>query len=314
MMHGDGATRDSVPVGQAAPVPGPGHFLEHAMRLSGLARRFSLVRAYVSGGRSSVPLREFVTHGLLRLPCTVIGPRYIESVHKEPDDLVVKFRDAATPLRWPREHALFDLHKVATETFDPGDWHFYEVPETTVRSGDTVLDCGAAEGIFALRVLGRAGRIALFEPLPSWAPVLRRTFEGHPEVEIVSVGLGDAEGRADLTDGVLRGAIVDAVGGSIPVTTVDRWVAQKGWRVDYIKADLEGFEHQMLQGAAETIRRDRPKIAITVYHPGNDWRWIVSFVGGLASGYRHRVKGISINGGVARPVMLHLWPEQPRDG
>ncbi len=282
------------------------------MYLSGIKTRWALLRAYCSPGHPSVAVADFVRHGLLRPPCTVIGPRYVESIREEHDDLVVSFRGIPTPLYWPKRYPMFDLYKVATETFDQSDWHFYEVPETVVQVGDTVLDCGAAEGMFALRVLGRAGRMALFEPLASWAPILRRTFADRPDVEVASLGLSDIEGRAEVEGELLRGALVKSDKGAIPVTTIDRWVTERGWRIDYIKADLEGFEHRVIRGAAETIRRDRPKIAITVYHPGNDWRWVLRFVRELVPSYAYRIKGISNNDGTARPVMLHLWPETPR--
>ena len=78
--------------------------------------------------------------------------------------------------------------------------------------------------------------------------------------------------------------------------------------MNYIKSDLESFDHKVLQGGAETIRPDKPKIAITVYRPGNNWREIFDFCRNMVPKYAYRVKGLSYNGKYARPVMLHLWP------
>ena len=44
--------------------------------------------------------------------------------------------------------------------------------------------------------------------------------------------------------------------------------------IDYLKADVEGFEIDLLEGARGLIARDAPRIAITVYHRANDWRAI----------------------------------------
>jgi hypothetical protein len=46
-------------------------------------------------------------------------------------------------------------------------------------------------------------------------------------------------------------------------------------RVDFIKADIEGAECAMLLGAAETIRKYRPKMALCIYHRDSTDHWLV---------------------------------------
>ena len=280
----------------------------------GLSTRLQLLRAYLSRERDFPLALTDLLGGMVKPPCTTIGPRYVKSIGEDGDYYVVKIRDLAAPLYWPRSLPLFDLYKVVTESFYPADWHFYEVPETQVAPGDGVLDCGAAEGIFALRVLERAGRIAVFEPLPLFGASLRRQFAAYPKVSVVSSALGSAPGTAFLDGGSLYGVISEQSGGiEVPITTIDSWAEQNDFKVDFIKGDLEAFEFAVLRGAAETIRRYQPKIAFTVYHPGNNWREMLDFVRSLVPGYRYRVKGLSYNAAQARPVMLHLWPaEQAR--
>lgn len=41
-------------------------------------------------------------------------------------------------------------------------------------------------------------------------------------------------------------------------------------KVSFIKADIEGFEYQMLLGAIQIIRRDKPLLAICIYHSASD--------------------------------------------
>lgn len=41
-------------------------------------------------------------------------------------------------------------------------------------------------------------------------------------------------------------------------------------RVDFIKADIEGFERHMLAGAQETLARFAPKLALCTYHLHDD--------------------------------------------
>ena len=41
-------------------------------------------------------------------------------------------------------------------------------------------------------------------------------------------------------------------------------------QVDFIKADIEGAERQMLKGAAQVLREFAPKLAICTYHYPDD--------------------------------------------
>jgi FkbM family methyltransferase len=53
----------------------------------------------------------------------------------------------------------------------------------------------------------------------------------------------------------------------ISVTTLDQFVEEnKLNRVDFIKADIEGAERNMLQGATKTLQKHAPKLAICTYH------------------------------------------------
>src|SRR5207253_3138935 len=57
----------------------------------------------------------------------------------------------------------------------------------------------------------------------------------------------------------------------VKVTTIDKHVAgNKIPRIDFIKMDIEGAELPALQGAAETLRRWRPRLAISLYHRQED--------------------------------------------
>lgn len=280
------------------------------MRLTPLQNRLDLAKAYFSPTRDFPISWATVAAGVGRRRCTRLGRRFISDISEQGSHLVVHLRSLKSPLYWPKEYPLFDLYKVITEAFCEDDWHFYEVPETHVEYGDVVLDCGAAEGIFALRVQARAARIVAFEPLPRFVTSMRHTFANDPKVSVVPQALGSSEGEALLAGDSLYGCVVDRGQGTpIRITTIDRWAQETGSRIDFIKGDLESFEMDVLRGAAETIRKYQPKIAFTVYHSGNNWREMLSYVRNLVPSYKYRIKGISYNGAKTRPVMLHLWAE-----
>lgn len=273
-----------------------------------LPRRLRLLRGYLSPRRNfPISFRELIWDGVAKPPCTFIGRRFVERIDHKADYLVVKLREVATPLYWPAKLPLADLYKVLTECFYDPDWHFYEAPETQVEGGDFVLDCGAAEGVFSLRIADRAARIASFEPLPLFTHSLQKTFASCDNVEVVPMALGDCTGKAFLTDDSLYSSISSDAGIPIEMTTIDAWTSNVDLGVDFIKADVEGGEHNLILGAAETIRSCRPKIALTVYHHQNDWQQILYLLKQLVPEYKHRVKGLSADNGQTLPVMLHCW-------
>ncbi len=53
-----------------------------------------------------------------------------------------------------------------------------------------------------------------------------------------------------------------------------------------LKFDIEGFELPALKGAAQTIQRFRPKLAISVYHLHYDITDIPLYVKGLCPWYK----------------------------
>jgi FkbM family methyltransferase len=270
-----------------------------------IASRTGLLAGYFSGERNfPISLAHVITSGLLQKTCSQVGPAYVESIVDRGTLEEVRVRGVADPLFWPKGIDRWELHKSCTDCLYPRHWHHYEVPETTVDQGESAVDCGAAEGLFALSVARRAGKLAVFEPWQGFRESLRATFGDRAVLR--EQALGDRPRKACLAGGSLYGTVSDTEGDPIDVTTLDLFRQEFG-PVNFIKADVEGAEHQLLEGARETLLADRPKIAMTCYHIGNDWEFMLRLARSVVPAYRYRVKGISYNGGKVRPVMLHLW-------
>ena len=57
----------------------------------------------------------------------------------------------------------------------------------------------------------------------------------------------------------------------VETITLDDFVKENNLgRVDFIKADIEGFERNMLQGAQDTLKNFAPKLALCTYHLPDD--------------------------------------------
>jgi FkbM family methyltransferase len=213
---------------------------------------------------------------------------------------------------YPATAPLYSFAMVMAEA-RPEHWHYYEIPETAIAPGDVVVDCGSAEGFFAFRHQYTAGRIYVLEPLPLFIDSLQTLFRDKKQIVILPVAAGDTCEKAYINmtsdDTVLNGTIQPQSNNGhaleVEVVTLDSLFADKGIRIDYLKADIEGFEENMIRGALETIRVSKPKIAITTYHEGQDYEQLIALIKGVVPEYKHRVKGIHYISG--NPVMLHMW-------
>jgi FkbM family methyltransferase len=86
------------------------------------------------------------------------------------------------------------------------------------------------------------------------------------QIELVPAALGARSGieHAATQSGQMTSLAVGSGDEKIRIVRLDDHLA--GSRVSFLKADVEGMEMPLLEGAAETIRRYRPKLAICVYH------------------------------------------------
>ena len=108
---------------------------------------------------------------------------------------------------------------------------------------------------------------------------------GYKDVEIIPFGLWNERTerkflgkRGDWSRVQENGTEV------VPVDTIDHVCASN--KVTFIKMDIEGSELEALRGAAEVIRRDKPKLAISIYHRPTDYFEIPFYVKELVPEYR----------------------------
>lgn len=231
--------------------------------------------------------------------------RQLETV-EEGKYLKARFRGIRRPLYWPASLETGRLFSIALELTFPLHWHYYEVPETRVLPQDVVLDCGAAEGLFALRVVERCRAVVLVEPLPLFVDCLRKTFRGEQKARVVAAALADHCGRVSLEENGTSSRVVERGGDlSVEAITVDELCSRLDLVPTYIKADLEGFEPAMIRGARETLRRHRPRLAVTTYDRADTAAEVTSLLRSCNPAYRIRTKGMMPGSGA--PFLLHAW-------
>jgi len=233
----------------------------------------------------------------------------IEGIEKTEGFLKVCLQGFETPLYWPEEMDLRSLQMIITEVFDSSDWHHYEIEETSVEADDTVVDCGAAEGLFSLVHLEKCQKIYIVEPLPRFNEALELTFSGQSNIEIFPFALSSTEGFAEISSDGLRTTIKSTDNDTgIQISTLDKLFFETNIPVSFIKADLEGYDFEMIKGAENLIAANLPKIAITTYHHKDHSTLISRHLKKIHSGYKTRLKGIYALDG--SPVLMHAWVEK----
>jgi len=162
----------------------------------------------------------------------------------------------------------------------------YGVGIQSGRAGDVVLDGGANIGIFSRAAfhLG-ANKVIAIEPSLENLECLRRNFADElakKKLVIVSSGLWHEQTTLWFAVNPVHeeaGKIVDnplnlPPGHTLvemPVVTIDTLKKGLGLdRIDFIKPDIEGAEREALAGAVETLRADKPRMAVCMYHLESD--------------------------------------------
>lgn len=151
-----------------------------------------------------------------------------------------------------------------------------------IRPTDQVIEVGGHIGYIALffsRLVGKRGRVWVFEPGTNNLPYTHRNLDGKSNVTIVEKGAGRANETLtlfmeDLTGqnnsfvpsfylleanrknaGIRSVAVRET---KVQVVTLDDFAAKEHIEPDFVKVDVEGFELAVLEGMVSLLRTARP--------------------------------------------------------
>jgi FkbM family methyltransferase len=188
------------------------------------------------------------------------------------DSRNVKFREHSIRLYGDEKDNYFkhiNFEKNHTNDF------FIHVLDRCVSSRTTAIDVGANIGVTTalLATVVKEGAIYSFEPSPIAFPFLKETIRANRIANAYpqNLALSDRLGTANFFDNPMSAsashlATDGTLGGNttaVEMTTLDEFaVRQRIERVDFVKIDVEGFEAEVLDGAKEIIRRDKPGVFI----------------------------------------------------
>jgi FkbM family methyltransferase len=180
----------------------------------------------------------------------------------------------------------------------------YSLLEKHIHRGSVVIDVGAHAGQFT-KLFSRLvpdGQVYAFEPGRYPLSILRkvRTMHRLKNVHIVPLGLSDHDTTATLQTPIKKtgsmGFGLSNLGTgdgrtnsteSIALTTLDRFVEENRIsRMDFLKADIEGWELRMLMGARKSLGNFRPVLMLEanglfLKRAGNTKEELLQFLSGM---------------------------------
>jgi FkbM family methyltransferase len=146
-------------------------------------------------------------------------------------------------------------------------------------SGDTML-------AFLRKTKNQYARGYAFEPDPANAARLRALAGRHRWRDVLVLTKGLWSKAEALRFYASEGPSISAVSGTGNTSVVVDTVDNEAPEATFIKLDIEGAELEALKGAAGTIKRNRPKLAVCLYHKPEDLFEIPLFLKSLVPEYR----------------------------
>jgi FkbM family methyltransferase len=168
------------------------------------------------------------------------------------------------------------------------------------EQGDVVIDAGACWGettLYFAHEVGPTGGVVAFEFIPKNIDVLEQNIIVNPEIAeritVVKQPVWSVSGETLYYVDWGPGSRVsfekireDFADTKCVTTTIDDTVTLLALNhVDFIKMDIEGAELHALKGAANTIRKFHPRLAISLYHSIHDFQKIPPYIDSLGIRY-----------------------------
>ena len=164
---------------------------------------------------------------------------------------------------------------------------------------EVYIDCGAYDGDTIERFIKKCPNyknIIAFEPVQSPFERLKSSCKDYANITLYNEGVYENTTTLNFYPGNYTGSINQAQSKSeevvqLKVRSIDSLDLPK---VTFIKMDIEGAEIEALKGAERTILRDKPKLAICIYHKNEHMLCIPEYIHCLVPQYKLYVRQYNI--------------------
>ncbi len=188
-----------------------------------------------------------------------------------------------------------------------GDYNLHPFVKIGLSKGDMeyiknkdIIDAGAFTGDTSLPLSKRTTKnVYAFEPFKDSFEILKKNISDNNIENIIPVNrsLGNINGERSLflsgnnVQGITSDATLRSYDNEIKVqeTTIDTFVEENNLEVGFITIDVEGAEMNLLEGALNTIKNQKPLLYISMYHKVSDYFDIIPWVANLDLGYEFNI-------------------------
>lgn len=179
-----------------------------------------------------------------------------------------------------------------TPIIRPSKYQYFEPSIYKILREDHVIDCGAYDGdtmdeCFFLTD-GHISHYYAFEPDPKNYSDLLIPFH-EPNLHIYNYGVYSKSGWIKFSERNNASSKIDKIGNSeIYAVSIDSFFKKE--KVTFIKMDIEGSEKEALLGARKTIKKQKPTLAISVYHSIKDLWEIPLLIKSMGVNYKYYLR------------------------
>ena len=174
----------------------------------------------------------------------------------------------------------------------PYDDMYFFTSGLTVSDDEVFVDVGSFDGDSLTQFLRRVGpgyrHIHAMEPDPLNFEQLKRNFGHLPRSTLHDCGLWHQSTQVSIQLNGL-GSYLDARPGAVTVRVQALDDMNLG-PISFLKMDIEGAEVPALEGARQTILRDKPKLAIAAYHKADDLPCLIRAISAIRDDYRFTMR------------------------
>lgn len=173
-------------------------------------------------------------------------------------------------------------------------WQYFDM--FSPKREEVFVNAGAFQGETDIEFVkwtnNSYGKIFAFEPMRSNVEICRKhyTENGIKNIDLFGKGTWSENGCISFAEGVSQGQIDVNGTNAIETIKIDDAVAGYDGKITFIKMDIEGAELEALRGAGKTIRKDKPRMAICIYHKPEDLYEIPGYLLSLVPEYRFQVR------------------------
>ena len=166
---------------------------------------------------------------------------------------------------------------------DPNKYYPNDITEFNLKKNEVYADVGAYDGGGVLNFISMAGgqykHIYAFEPDPINYALTKATVKHYnlKKVDVLQLGLSDCAKDSMLSSSLLGSKISDSGDVKVHLDTLDNVFSKAKHRPTFISMNIEGAEPEALIGARKIIEKDRPKLAISIYHYPINQLWDIPY-------------------------------------